>query len=521
MTRRDFILLAGVATSAGRLLGCSYPDDYCLPVPPEPNVSRIPAKPFTPDERRILPRPLLSEIVNDPNPARLESLAHQRARAYQILADRSRRSSNPDTDLRGYLAQTWFHHWACKRGGVHDNWQFLPWHRGFLYFHERMIRRIPGFEDFRIPVWDWENINDIPTVYCRQWLHWSSSPLAKENARDKSDMGNLIDRCSMQSWLLSGSFEEFAGGPPGDSKWPPPKAAAGEHSLVHLRIGGFLARTEWAAADPLFFAHHANIDRYWIEWCRAYGEILLPDDAAVPKEKKFWGQSFTFFDENGELRSITADKLKDVRTLGYYYEPPKPLNLKLPPKGSPEGTHPKGPPNGSPPNKDTVYFNFTDLRANLPAIDRFFGEPSPPGTDALSSLPKLLSAAKQLTNARIPVYFWANLGQPDPMDRTSTYLMGFAAPGTTRILGPFAVFSSHAHDGIVGAVCLSLEDLVWLATVMPDPQQSNLTPVKFVYGPPADSNYDAILNNTPKPLYIRSIEIRVDPANLLQSMKLE
>ena len=33
---------------------------------------------------------------------------------------------------------------------MHGNWWFLPWHRGYLYFFERIVRKISGDDSFRL-----------------------------------------------------------------------------------------------------------------------------------------------------------------------------------------------------------------------------------------------------------------------------------------------------------------------------------------------------------------------------------
>ena len=56
------------------------------------------------------------------------------------------------------------------------------------------------------------------------------------------------------------------------------------HGAVHVWVGGTMGRIDWAAYDPIFWAHHANIDRLWARWQlthspvfpRAYLDRALP-----------------------------------------------------------------------------------------------------------------------------------------------------------------------------------------------------------------------------------------------------
>eukprot|EP01083_Nonionella_stella_P060987 159032_1 len=43
------------------------------------------------------------------------------------------------------------------QGYAHQNWGFLPWHRQFIYYLEEEIRKLPGYECFALPYWDWSN----------------------------------------------------------------------------------------------------------------------------------------------------------------------------------------------------------------------------------------------------------------------------------------------------------------------------------------------------------------------------
>jgi hypothetical protein len=66
-----------------------------------------------------------------------------------------------------------------------------------------------------------------------------------------------------------------------------------------------------AAWDPLFYGHHANVDRYWCYWEDKY----CHPDYGPPSDTKFY-----YFDETGEVAEVVAGDLLDPRKLGYYYE---------------------------------------------------------------------------------------------------------------------------------------------------------------------------------------------------------
>jgi len=42
------------------------------------------------------------------------------------------------------------------------------------------------------------------------------------------------------------------------------------HDGVHIWVGGTMAWIATAPADPIFWMHHANIDRLWWQWQQAH-----------------------------------------------------------------------------------------------------------------------------------------------------------------------------------------------------------------------------------------------------------
>jgi tyrosinase len=53
------------------------------------------------------------------------------------------------------------------------------------------------------------------------------------------------------------------------------------HNRIHVRIGGdtgFMSDPSTAALDPIFWLHHANIDRMWEVWRNQGPQFRDPDD---------------------------------------------------------------------------------------------------------------------------------------------------------------------------------------------------------------------------------------------------
>jgi hypothetical protein len=96
----------------------------------------------------------------------------------------------------------------------------------------------------------------------------------------------------------------------------------GVHGVVHCAlghgcIGPDMGRVPRSAYDPIFWLHHANIDRLWKRWLDLGGGRRNPG----PEQEVFWTTPFTFFDEGGRLVRMTGEEIVDtVDQLGYRYD---------------------------------------------------------------------------------------------------------------------------------------------------------------------------------------------------------
>lgn len=97
------------------------------------------------------------------------------------------------------------------------------------------------------------------------------------------------------------------------------------HGRVHLWIGGSMSASS-SPNDPLFWLHHANLDRIWAEWQDRHGIFNFPSawyylDAAstavpVSAADPLWG----FRVEAGYPRTVTSLDTLEIRAGGVRYD---------------------------------------------------------------------------------------------------------------------------------------------------------------------------------------------------------
>lgn len=217
--------------------------------------------------------------------------------------------------------QAGLHAWSCDVDNIHDSLFFLLWHRGFIYFHERMLRRFSGDDNLRLPYWDWS----APS--CENFYK-PGTPLARpENPEPFSIAHQSIlaqSLASAQSLLTINDFKTFQ------------QDFRGPHGSVHNQSRGVMPNLRWAAWDPLFYGHHGNCDRFLAGWQKAHAPTfqdlkLTESDTALMKSSWLY-----FFNEDGNLVKLRPKDLWNIDSLGYSYEDPvEPAEIHTDPSNGP------------------------------------------------------------------------------------------------------------------------------------------------------------------------------------------
>jgi hypothetical protein len=190
---------------------------------------------------------------------------------------------------------------TCQHGTPY----FWAWHRMYLYWFERIIRKMSGDANFALPYWNYESASER---YLPAPFRSSGSPLytpnrgAGWNAGTASLASSAVATSGFMPVLPYFNAQGNCEGTP--------------HAAVHVSMGGWMGSVPTAAQDPIFYLHHANIDRWWNLWLKQGGGRSNPLSDAAWKTTKF-----LFFDENGAQKWMTAcDVLRAAQQLNYTYE---------------------------------------------------------------------------------------------------------------------------------------------------------------------------------------------------------
>lgn len=219
----------------------------------------------------------------------------------------------------------------------HNSWFFLPWHRIYLHCFEQIVAAavaaLGGPADWTLPYWNYSDPSTtdarrLPPAFRAATLpDGASNPLRVASRNPGCNTGAIVadDFDVDLGCLLDPVFvADPAGGDPG---FGGPKTAfnhsggvvgsleAVPHGSMHVAVGGFMGRFNTAGLDPLFWLHHANIDRLWEVWRRRDAQLVDPDDP-----QWLTTPTFGFHDAGGAVVSFTSAQVVDTKAPPLLYE---------------------------------------------------------------------------------------------------------------------------------------------------------------------------------------------------------
>jgi tyrosinase len=132
-----------------------------------------------------------------------------------------------------------------------------------------------------------------------------------------------VSQSSIKAILDSRTFELFASTKSGSHHTPADGGTleSQPHDNVHGGTGGFMGAF-LSPVDPIFWLHHANLDRLWYVWSERQKKVNLPHTPEGGDLTAWNGEAFLFFhDKDGAPLAKKSGDYIDTGVLGYGYEP--------------------------------------------------------------------------------------------------------------------------------------------------------------------------------------------------------
>jgi tyrosinase len=268
-------------------------------------------------------------------------------RGFQVMMSRANYDPTSYTfqaNIHGtYDKPFWSNQVASWNTCEHGSYYFLSWHRMYLYFFDRILRAASGDPKLVLPYWDWTDPGQRTLPVAFRMSEGGGNPLYLAPPGRPSEINDatayLGDSAVFDAHAFgmtdfdspSGSSDSFGGQVASPTQFNTPHGAfeMQPHDAVHTELDGVMADPKTAAQDPIFWLHHANIDRMWTNWIAQGGGRHNPTDAA------WLNTQFTFYDEAGHAVYLTGAEIVDtVGQLNYRYDDhPTNLQIMYPPPG--------------------------------------------------------------------------------------------------------------------------------------------------------------------------------------------
>jgi tyrosinase len=158
---------------------------------------------------------------------------------------------------------------------------FLTWHRGYLYYLEQQLRIVSGYNRLTLPYWNYYKYPRIPAEFTDPA---TNNPLYVPRAG--TNVYNALSLSPFASTVVNfqrGTYNAFE-----------PLIESRPHNPVHNLIGGEMANMT-SPRDPIFYLHHANIDRLWYAWVRSGGKrVPYTSNPYSSTSNSYWAGSFRY-----------------------------------------------------------------------------------------------------------------------------------------------------------------------------------------------------------------------------------
>jgi len=241
---------------------------------------------------------------------------------------------------------------TARGNGGHGGPAFCSWHREYILRFEQQLQIIDS--DVFLPYWSWEsgNASDTDSIFVDEFMgpreRITSGYLSEtrnsfnpdgwkvDTRLDGNNSGTRLTRNSFSgiSTSTASAGRNSVGRTPFTGANGFRNSLEGAHNSIHGIVGGHMTAMT-SPNDPIFFLHHANVDRLWAEWQlnnpgdanypstsvragHALNDLMWPWDGGASQTNRSRALPFMPPVNSTDLRR-PRDVL-DITTLGYSYE---------------------------------------------------------------------------------------------------------------------------------------------------------------------------------------------------------
>ncbi len=208
---------------------------------------------------------------------------------------------------------------TCQSHAGQNPNNFLPWHRMYVLFFEAIVRQVSGRPDFTLPYWNYTSDDPALRGVLPPEFRLPGDPvfgsLYRPDRKSAANLGLPIhagqpgDAMDIGPAMATTAYSS-SGGVQGFCR----ALDSGIHGRIHTLVGtrDNMGRVPYAARDPLFWVHHANIDRIWASWNLNGG--------VNPATASWARKAFVFADAAGQRVAGRLRDYFDMAALGYTYD---------------------------------------------------------------------------------------------------------------------------------------------------------------------------------------------------------
>jgi tyrosinase len=237
----------------------------------------------------------------------------------------------------------------------HGSWYFQPWHRGYLLAFEAIVRAaivdLGGPSGWALPYWNYFKPDQFqlpPAFASPDWPDGKgNNPLFVQQRHGPNNDGNVyvpmqdvnLDAMGVADYTGVPRADRGFGGVDtgfehggryhGDLEQQP-------HDQVHGLVGGgdpqtnlpgLMSDPDTAGLDPIFWLHHANIDRLWEVWVQSSVSLGNPTDPKWVGGPASTGlRAFSMpMPPDGTAWKYTPGNMADLSKLDYTYDDLSPV----------------------------------------------------------------------------------------------------------------------------------------------------------------------------------------------------